>query len=242
MRATVILLVAIAGGRTWAADAGAPSLEERADARARQMCAYEVDLARRAADQHLPSATTYQQGADRCIGQQLPIARQQIEGEDEANRKRAERSAEKVRRDDEERANEIAARQAYEKNVSSPGFTRQRLSALLCYASAEKRHAKDRIDEQRRGARAGMGIVDKEKVYESQQEIVAMEELEKAVRRDLKSAHAAAMDCRKLARTELEAFVSCVDSQRSDAVDDSAAESVESIEQASLPCAAERSF
>jgi hypothetical protein len=53
---------------------------------------------------------------------------------------------------------------------------------------------------------------------------------------------AGSMCAYEIARAGLEAFRSCADSERPDAVDDSAAESVDVIEQASLPSAAERNF
>ena len=123
----------------------------------------------------------------------------------------------------------------------NPSFARARLSALLCYASGERRKYQGQIDEQKRGAKIG-GVINKQQVYEAQQEIVAMDELSESTRRSLKSARTKPTDCRKIDRTELEAFFACIDGQRSDAVDDSAAESMEQITAASVPCAAERTF
>ena len=114
---------------------------------------------------------------------------------------------------------------------------RLRLSGTLCYASAERTKFKAQIDEQKRGARIG-GVVNKGKVYEAQQEIVAMDMLIDSVNRSLKSLHSKPMDCRKIDRVKLESFFSCIDGQRSDAEDDPAAESVSQIMSASVTCAA----
>ena len=114
---------------------------------------------------------------------------------------------------------------------------RLRLSGALCYASAERTKFKAQIDEQKRGARIG-GVVDKGKLYEAQQEIVAMDMLSESVKKSLRAARVKPLDCRKIDRIKLESFFSCIDQQRNDTEDDPAAESVNQIMAASVFCAA----
>lgn len=136
---------------------------------------------------------------------------------------------------------ETAARQEEaprpEVTPETPSEIRQRLSATLCYASAERTKFKAQIDEQKRGARIG-GVVDKGKLYEAQQEIVAMDMLSDSIKRSLKAARSKPADCRKLDRAKFDAFLTCVGQQRNDTEDDSAAESVDQVMSAGVACAA----
>lgn len=149
--------------------------------------------------------------------------------------------AQAVREIAEREQQEAADQKALDDLRRDPKFIRMRLSALLCYQAGERRKYQGRIDEQKRGARIG-GVIDKEQVYEAQQEIVAMDRLGESIKRSLKSARIKPMDCRRIAPEKLEDFISCIDGKRNDSIDDPADESVSQIMTASEPCAAEGGF
>lgn len=120
----------------------------------------------------------------------------------------AQRYANQVRREVREREEKEAADQREaEVRAKDPAFTRVRLSALLCYVASSRQHAKEIIDDQRRGARSGLGVIDKEQVYEYQGELVIMSKLERLVKADLKAHKSSPLPCKPAAGKD---FADCI--------------------------------
>jgi hypothetical protein len=172
----------------------------------------------------------YRRAAEDCLAQaRMGIQRQAVEQarvtaylekqREAADRAEKERQAGRVRAQamQETRAREQAETEAAEKRESEaraidPAFTRAQLSAQLCYMASSRKHAKGMIDNERQGARAGLGIIDKEEVYKWQGELVIMAKLERLAKAALKARKLSPLACK--ADTVASDFADCIDNVR----------------------------
>jgi hypothetical protein len=124
----------------------------------------------------------------------------------------AQQYADSVRRQQREAEQREAAEQLdAEEKMRDPVFGRARLSALLCYVASARKHAKEILDEQRQGARAGLGVIDKELVYEYQGELVILSKVERMVKADLKTRKVSALACKP---EPSQTFADCIHNSR----------------------------
>jgi hypothetical protein len=124
---------------------------------------------------------------------------------------RARRAAHAKKFDEEQRSAEAAERAEEDAKMKDPTFTRGRLSLLLCYAAVSRKHAQERLDDERQGARRGLGVINKEDVYEYQGELVVMSKLERLAKADLKARRISPIACKS---AETETFSRCVHAAR----------------------------
>lgn len=136
-------------------------------------------------------------------------ARALAEQERAANAARVRAQREKQERD--KAAQEAADQQATEAQLKNPGYLRAVLSAQLCYVASSRKHAKQMIDNERQGAREGLGVIDKEEVYKWQGELVILSKLEGLTKASIKGKRFVPLPCNADAAKH---FADCIDGAR----------------------------
>ncbi len=113
------------------------------------------------------------------------------------------------RREAEAKQEEAEEEDAQRRAAADP---RKILSLQMCYVTASRKHAKQMIANEKEGARAGLGVIDKEEVYKWQGELVIIARLEKLVKADLKARRLSLAAC---APADAQRFSECIDGMRS---------------------------
>jgi len=122
-------------------------------------------------------------------------------------RKEREEAKEKARNEDDER-------EALEQKLrrESLPFVRKWMSVRLCYSAGKNSQSKRELADERAAARAGLGFVNKARVYILQQRIVIAEKVRLAAERELKGRHLTAIPCPSMKAENID---DCIDDKTS---------------------------